>query len=232
MSYKRIVKNTITISIATVGFLGGLIWYYSSGWEIEPLILTIISLLEIIGYFAISFDDNAGDSSEKNKNVNTQKVEINITSDPDQKIDSSLNVPGHRDRSAIIESKKDKVGVLFIDDDTKFNVVKILKDSGWKKTKTVEDIKSLDLPVVRNSDIIFVDINGVGKILKLDHEGLDLALMLKQKYSDKKIVIYSANKNSNSFHQAWDVVDSRLEKNALPYQFQNLVENFSLEYYN
>jgi hypothetical protein len=88
------------------------------------------------------------------------------------------------------------------------------------------------VPNIQNADIIFVDINGVGKLLGLEHEGLDLALMLKQKYNKKKVVIYSANKYSNSFHQAWDVIDSRLEKNALPYQFQNLVENYSLEFYN
>jgi hypothetical protein len=53
--------------------------------------------------------------------------------------------------------------------------------------------------------------------------------MLKQKYPNKKVVIYSANKNSNSFHKAWDECDFKLEKNALPYQFQNLVEQYSLD---
>ena len=118
---------------------------------------------------------------------------------------------------------------MFIDDDKNFNVVKILKDSGWKNTKTIVDIKSLDLPIVKETHVFFVDINGVGNLLKLEYGGLDLALMLKQKYPQRKVVIYSANKNSNSFHKAWDECDFKLEKNALPYQFQNLVEEFSLE---
>ena len=99
------------------------------------------------------------------------------------------------DRATVIESLKSKTCVLFIDDDRNFNVVKILKDSGWKNTKTVVDIKTLDIPVVKDADIVFVDINGVGKMLNLQYEGLDLALMLKQKYPEKKIIIYSATKN-------------------------------------
>jgi hypothetical protein len=112
---------------------------------------------------------------------------------------------------------------LFIDDDKKFSYVQNLKDGGWKLTKTIADIKNVDVPAVKKSHIFFVDINGVGKLLNLEHEGLDLALMLKQRYPDKKVIIYSANKNSNAFHQAWNICDYRLEKNALPYQFQSLV---------
>ena len=37
---------------------------------------------------------------------------------------------------------------------------------------------------------------------------------------------------NNIFHEAWNLADSRLAKNALPYQFQNLVEKYSLEFYN
>ncbi|HMO41472.1 MAG TPA: hypothetical protein PKC76_19065 [Saprospiraceae bacterium] len=80
-------------------------------------------------------------------------------------------------------------------------------------------------------DIYFVDINGVGKLLNCKNEGLDLALMLKQRYPDKKVVIYSANSKNNVFHEAWDKCDSKIEKNALPYQFQSLVEQYSVEKY-
>ena len=68
------------------------------------------------------------------------------------------------------------------------------------------------------------------KLINCEHEGLDIALMLKQKYPNKKVVIYSANKNNN-FHPAWDQCDFKLEKNALAYQFQSLVEQYSLELY-
>ncbi|RKE90300.1 response regulator [Ichthyenterobacterium magnum] len=228
---KNIIHNTVTLLIGFVGLIGGLIWGYYSKWEFEPVILSIISFLEIIAYFTVPKDKkNNKELTQKSKNKNSQKVEVTVNnfSEPTQ----SEKKPSIKDKNALIETKKDKIGILFIDDDKNFNIVKILKDSDWKKTKTITDIKSLDINQVKNSEIIFVDINGVGKILNLEYEGLDLALMLKQKYPEKKIIIYSANKNSYSFHEAWDVVDSRLEKNALPYQFQNLVENYSLEFYN
>lgn len=135
-------------------------------------------------------------------------------------------------REALIDSLKSKVKILFIDDDKKFNVVKILKDSGYKNTTSVVDIKNLDEPLVKEANIYFIDINGVGKLLECKNEGLDLALMLKQKYPNKKTVIYSANKNNNAFHEAWDNCDFKLEKNALPYQFQLLVEKYTLELFS
>jgi hypothetical protein len=158
-----------------------------------------------------------------NFNVNVGIMENNSRIGNQSKYDSS-------NREAKIESLKSKVKILFIDDDTKFNIVKILKDSKWKHTKSVVDIKSLDIPIVKEADIFFVDVNGIGKLLNCEHEGLDIALMLKQKYPNKKVVIYSANKNNN-FHPAWDQCDFKLEKNALTYQFQSLVEQYSLELY-
>lgn len=162
-------------------------------------------------------------SPVNNINVNFGKMENSGGIENQSKYDSS-------NREAKIESLKSKVRILFIDDDIKFNIVKILKDSKWKNTKSVVDIKSLDIPIVKDADIFFVDVNGIGKLLNCEHEGLDIALMLKQKYPNKKVVIYSANKNNN-FHPAWDQCDFKLEKNALAYQFQSLVEQYSLELY-
>jgi len=159
-----------------------------------------------------------------NVNVNTDNQEKK--KEPENPANSSIS------RELKIDSLKHKVKILFIDDDKKFNVVKILKDGGWKNTYSVVDIKSVDIPIVKESDIYFVDINGVGKLLGCENEGLDIALMLKQKYPNKKIVIYSASKKTNSFHEAWDKCDFKLEKNALSYQFQSLVEKYSLELYS
>ncbi len=228
---KTIIKSRLALIIAIAGFVGGTIWCFQTNFNIEPLILTIISLLEILGFYLIP--ESNTDSPEILKVKNEQNVNVNVNLNeivPIQpKLEQAENI--NIDRSGIIDIMLAKTSILFIDDDTNFNVVKILKDSGWKKSKTVPDIKTLDVPAVRDADIIFVDINGVGKLLKLEFEGLDLALMLKQKYSEKKVIIYSANRNSNSFHQAWDICDFKLEKNALPYQFQNLVEEYSIEKY-
>jgi hypothetical protein len=225
---RRIVKTLIAFLVALVAFIGGWVWAFISDWEPEPIILIATSSLEIMGFI---FFRSADETSQKKENTSIN-VHVNVGNDTKIK-DSQSNLQSNdNDRTAIIDSMKFKTRVLFIDDDKNFNVVKILKDSGWKNTKTVIDIKSLDLQTVKEADILFVDINGVGKLLKLEYEGLDLALMLKQKYATKKVVIYSANKNSNSFHKAWDECDYKLEKNALPYQFQNLVEEYSFEFYN
>lgn len=67
------------------------------------------------------------------------------------------------------------------------------------------------------SDIFFVDIQGVGKKLDFQDEGLGLANALK----NKKVVIYSAENRGDRFHEA----DDSLPKNAEPFQFQQTIEN-------
>ena len=234
---RRTVKSTITFLCAIVGAIGGAIWAYKTNLDVEPIILCIVSVIEILGFFIVSDSkEEAITITEKsNNNRNEQQVNVNVNvgnNSGEDHLKQSSQVPYTENRDAQIEAMKPRTQILFIDDDKNFNVVRILKDSGWKNTKTVVDIKSLDIPIVKETDIYFVDINGVGKLLNLEFGGLDLALMLKQKYPTKKVVIYSANKNSNSFHRAWEICDFKLEKNALPYQFQNIVEQYSLELFS
>lgn len=232
---KNLAKNLFTFLISLIGFIGGCIWAYESQWQMEPIILVFISFVEIISYFVLSYffiGEGLVETSTVPANNNEQKVDLKVNIFNGERADekSSVNpINNQITREACIDSMKTRTNILFIDDDENFNVVQILKDSGWKYTYTTIDIKSIDIPQVRRADVLFVDINGVGKLLKLTYEGLDLALMLKQKYPNKKVIIYSANKNSNSFHEAWNKCDFKLEKNALPYEFQNLVETFSIE---
>ena len=234
----KFIHNMFTLLGAIVGVIGGLFWGYNNNWDYEPIILLIVSFTEIIAYLTMPKRDAVesvpvllASSINSSNNINNN-LDIKIVNSNENDQEGDRNNSDYDNRDFQIESKKNKIGILFIDDDKNFNIVRILKDSGWKNTKTIVDVKSIDNQYIKNSEIIFVDINGVGKLLNLHDEGLDLALMIKQKYVNKKVIIYSANKTSNSFHQAWAVVDNRLEKNALPYQFQNLVENYSLEYYN
>lgn len=224
---EKIVKNWSTFIISLIGLTGSIFWIYQTGWEPEPIIIGSVSIIEILGFTVLRLLKSTNEGINPNKSINN-KQNINETLKEEEKgTDKKEKSYSQSDREASLDSLKLKKKILFIDDDKNFNVVKILKDSGWKYTRTVTDIKTLDMPVVKESDMIFVDINGVGKLLGLEN-GLDLALMLKQKYHEKKVVIYSANKNNDSFHKAWDLCDYKLEKNALPYQFQNLVEEYSL----
>jgi hypothetical protein len=162
-------------------------------------------------------------STVKEEKISNQ-VGINITNNigggSDDSNKASLNVSG-------VEKAKAEVRILFIDDNyTEYKMVSILKKSGWSSTRGIKDVTDLDTFSVREAEIIFVDINGVGKSMFAD-QGLGLALALKQRYPTKKIVIYSAETTGDRFHRALREVDECLPKNAEPYQFIDLVERLS-----
>lgn len=154
--------------------------------------------------------------------TNTTNVPINITNNI-APIETNQNTYSNTINND--ENMKATTKILFIDDHhTEYKIVSILKKAGWTKTKSVKDITDLSSSVVLESDIIFVDINGVGLEL-FEDQGLGLASALKRKYPQKKIVIYSAETTGNRFHQALREVDHCLPKNADAYQFINLIEN-------
>jgi hypothetical protein len=126
-----------------------------------------------------------------------------------------------------VDDKKSRIRILFIDDDTRFQVVRIIKDHGWVHTKIIRDIKSLASPDVEEADIFFVDIQGVGKLLNFANEGLGLALAIKNKYPKKKVVIYSAQTSGDRFNEALRKADDFLAKNAEPYEFITVVERLA-----
>lgn len=130
-----------------------------------------------------------------------------------------------------VSDLKCQINILFVDDE-KFPIVNILKKTeGWKNTKLVSDVKSLTCSDVKWAHIIFVDINGVGGTLYKD-QGLGLAKGLKERYPNKKIILYSAETNHNAFSDAWDIVDARLPKDADPIQFIAKVEKYAIEIAN
>jgi LPXTG-motif cell wall-anchored protein len=144
----------------------------------------------------------------KNKNDNTSAIDKFIDNEAKE---STCN-------------KVDKtIQILFVDDE-KFDIIGVLKDAGWINTKRIKDITNLDSTDLRNANVIFVDVNGVGKQLFPKDQGLGLAEAIKRKYPDKHIVLYSAV--SHHFHKALNVVDAILEKNADPYEFINILENY------
>ncbi|WP_147321332.1 hypothetical protein [Rhodoferax lacus] len=128
-----------------------------------------------------------------------------------------------------LPERKAATKIVFVDDDTKFKVVKILATSGWLNTSIIKDVKSLDDPVIVDAHILFIDVQGVGVAMGFDSEGLGLSMAIKNKYPEKKIVIYSTETKGDRFHEALRRADSFLAKNADPYEFQKLVEELSLE---
>lgn len=157
-------------------------------------------------------------NTNTNVNTNTNTNNNNLTVVMGQSVTKTKE-------EVLTKISKNDVQILFVDNE-KFKIIDNLKKAGYVNTKLVRDITNLDCPDVTNSHIIFVDINGVGKTLFPSDEGLGLAEALKKRYSNKFIVIYSAQVHGDRFHKALKTVDDTLSKNAEPYEFINLIDNF------
>jgi DNA-binding NarL/FixJ family response regulator len=120
--------------------------------------------------------------------------------------------------------------ILFIDDKA-FPVIDILKTDGWKNSKRIKDVDSLEQMEVKEAHILIVDIQGVGKKMKFKDEGLGLIIALKEKYPNKRVIVYSAEDQGKiqAFHPGIDAADKRLSKNTDPYQFQVVIEGYAKE---
>jgi hypothetical protein len=181
----------------------------------------------VFGYIFSVFLRNR---SDQGSSADSKNSVVNITNN------NTLNGSGHEgqvvnQRSSMnknLANYKEETRILFIDDDVRFKVAKILGRSGWKYTKVIKDATTLDDAEILEADILFIDVQGVGVSLGFSDEGLGLALAVKEKYPKKKVVIYSAETQGNRFHSALRKADSFLPKNADPYEFQRIVEEFTI----
>lgn len=152
-----------------------------------------------------------------------QSFSINMNGSGDAKVNEEVfNTKAPKQNQSIEELKKSS-SILFIDDDRTFKIVEILKRMGWSNTKLVKDIDSLSNSNVVAADILFIDIQGVGKLLQHKDEGLGLALAIKRRYPLKKIIIYSAQENGERFHEALSEADYSLPKTAEPVRFEETI---------
>lgn len=169
----------------------------------------------IFGWIIKNKKTKTPSNSTSNKNIitiNNNASQANVTLKQKQN-----NLP----------KRKDDYRILFIDDNhTDFNMVSILKKAGWPNTKAVKDLTDLDDLKAREASIIFVDINGVGTPM-FEDQGLGLAAALKDRYPEKIIILYSADPTGNRFDKKLKKVDDTLPKNAEPYEFISLIEQYS-----
>jgi len=129
-----------------------------------------------------------------------------------------------------IESKTSKQKSewnIVIVDDKQFKLESILRTAGWLSTQKVIDIEAWDSPEILNTDIFFIDINGVGKKLDFKDEGLGLAYAIKRKFPEKYVIIYSANPEGYRLHDALNKADAILEKDADPYEFLEVLNEIT-----
>lgn len=202
-------------------------------WAFGGIGITVTGLI-IKGLISIYFPKNIEERPLQTTNTataNGNNVSVNVYNSREDlgKNPKPLSVESEDSMGTqdTYEIKKHTTKILFIDDEVKFKVVKILQNAGWMHTKLIKDAKSLDQTEIYEAHIIFVDVQGVGVELNFKEEGLGLASALKKKYPLKKIIIYSAEQTGDRFHQALREADDFLPKDADPYQFQSVVESFA-----
>jgi len=185
-------------------------------------VAVVIGFLSLLGrIFSANKNSNERASIVNNIGITNTVESLSTSATPVEKAGSAMKTEDQ------VRRIKDSTRILFVDDDEKFKVVRILRSSGWSNTTLTKDIASLDDPSVAETDIFFIDVQGVGVRLGFKDEGLGLAAALKEKYPQKRVVIYSAEPRGERFHKALRRADGALEKNADPYEFQQLVESFA-----
>ncbi|AVN20774.1 hypothetical protein JD510_06655 [Acinetobacter pittii] len=106
----------------------------------EELINTLVgvvvtAILAAIGYLVKKFWFEKTESTPDISNAH-----------PPQQVEEKV------DKNNIYELRQ-KIKILFIDDDTKFQTAKMLKNSGWQNTNIIKDCKNLNAPEILETDI-------------------------------------------------------------------------------
>lgn len=130
-----------------------------------------------------------------------------------------------------VEDLKRITKILFIDDQS-FGVVQQLKEKdGWQNVCRIRDVDSLSQTEIRDAHIVFVDIQGVGKKMGFEDEGMGVIQALRETYPEKKIIMYSAESKGkvDALHPSGNLVDYRLRKTAKRYEFESVIEQFAKE---
>lgn len=121
--------------------------------------------------------------------------------------------------------------ILFIDDQ-KFDIVERLKNQeGWRNTTRIKDLESISQTELTDAHIILIDVQGVGRKMQCPDEGLGLIVAIKQKYPQKKVIMYSGESQGKieTFHEAWNLADYKLKKTSTQYEFNNIIEKLAKE---
>ena len=184
-----------------------------------------IGITILLGIYRLWHQKSPVNEHDKNSATNTNNIEINVGDIKHSSGEVTVNDVANKKS---LEQYKNETHILFVDDDARFKVAKILSQSGWVHTKLIKDCKTLDEHDIVDAQILFIDVQGVGVAMGFNDEGLGLALAIKEKYPTKKVIIYSAETKGDRFHAALRKADSFLPKNADPYEFQRIVEEYTV----
>jgi hypothetical protein len=185
----------------------------------NPWIVTIVGgiIVGAIIYIFFQRHDNKSSTPEVEQNQeNSQSVSQVLNVQLPLLPQVSMNPQSIQGRP--LSEIKERIKILFIDDN-KFKQVKNLKKFGWQTTQ-IHNVDNLDIPEIRDSQIIFVDYKGVGK--RSTDQGLGVVTSLKQRYGDKKwLIFYSAHPLPLNIYDKGP--DSFLAKNSDSYEIEQKI---------
>lgn len=190
----------------------------------EKVISIIAGLAAIYGFQFLRKKHGGSEetSSEIPPEVSNTTINISQIQNSAVKIENKEPESQKQAKPDILFLKRE-TKILFIDDDSEFKIVGILKRMGWEYTSILTDITSLEQNALVEADVVFVDIQGVGVSLQLPEEGLGLALAIKKRHPAKKVIIYSSHEDGSRFHEALQEADYSLPKTADPIRFEDTI---------
>lgn len=173
------------------------------------IILFIVLVVVLVVQFYIKIHKNKtnikGNKQEVsgigNISINGVQGDVSITNSPelngcsDSDIDYNTNI-------------------LFIDDEQNendFQLIRLLNSNGFLNTHLVNDATVIQAEVLA-AKIIFVDITGVGKKAGCN-EGTELAVLIKRRYNNKAVAIYSSTETHNIQVKGLKELDNIFGKN-------------------
>ncbi len=121
-------------------------------------------------------------------------------------------------------SLKDRknIKILFIDDEG-FDI-EPLKRIGFLDVSKQYEYTQID--DYEKYDIIFCDINGIGKEIDEKYQGAALAKIIKSTYPDKVIIIFSAKQQYLDMHEFGKFVDETIAKNIQISDLTALIDKY------
>ncbi len=120
-----------------------------------------------------------------------------------------------------------QIARILVIDDRRPQLVADLENEGWH-VRYLPDLDKYENTELLDSHIICLDIVGIGQHLRCG-DGMGLVQGIKEKYPQKRILLYSSVREHNIFDSAIDSVDCRVFKDGQPYQFIKAVEQLGFQ---
>ena len=208
---------------------------------ISPTFWFILSISVIIAcVFVINFNIRKSKDKSKNSHNTIDSNNVSQKSEGDNSFNFAgpVNAPVNVYQGVTQNSSKGAddevfnfdINILFIDDEQisieDFRLIKLLNKHGFRNTHKIFDADSLDQREIKDADIVFVDITGVGVVLECK-DGSDLAARIKKTYPSKIVARYSSTEEHSIFVNDVELLDGKFGKNDDFQTYLDFIQQYS-----